>query len=92
MMMNRKKWNRLVRGMSKSKTIIFSFILSMFGVLQMQLDQIRVLIDDPKDFAVFCLFVSTIIGILRFITTTSIMEKASDDGSEGNVDESRQNK
>lgn len=82
--MNKRQLNRMLKAVSRSKTIIFSFILTIFGMLQTQLDQIRVLIDDPKDFALFCIVVSTVIATLRFITTTSILDKVKEE-EEGNI-------
>lgn len=67
---------QLLKAYSKSKTVIFAILLSAFGFLQTQLDTIRVLIDDPKNFAMFCLFVSSIITALRHLTTTSLIDKA----------------
>jgi TRAP-type C4-dicarboxylate transport system permease small subunit len=63
----------------KSKTIIFSFVLTIFGFIQSQSDQIQILINDPAKFAGFCFVVSTIMFVLRFLTSTSLVEKSIDD-------------
>lgn len=79
-----KKVKRVAKASAKSKTMMFSVLLSAFGVLQTQTEHLKVIISDPQFFSLFCVFISVVVAGLRVVTTESLMDKSSDKESSEN--------
>jgi len=58
----------------KSKTIWFSMILAVFGVLEMQSELVRQVVG-PDKFGAVMLLISAVTAVLRVVTTKAISEK-----------------
>jgi len=58
----------------KSKTIIFSILLAIFGVLELHSSEVKSLMS-PEYYPIFTIFVSTVIAVLRVLTTKPLNEK-----------------
>lgn len=69
----KKYWQMFKR----SKTLIFAFLLSILGTVQMSLGIFTPYMS-PELFGVFSFVVGLIVTILRFITKTSLNDKVDD--------------
>ena len=63
-----------MRGVTKSKTMWFSGLLVVFGILEMKLPEVRELIP-PVYYGVSNVLIGVITALLRWVTTTSLEEK-----------------
>lgn len=72
---NLKKLKRVTKSLAKSKTVIFSLLIGLFGVIKDELSNFETLFSDPKFFSAFCIFVSVSTFLLRVVTTGSLMDK-----------------
>jgi len=64
-----------IKAFYKSKTIIFSILVAIFGVLQMNLDILKGLMTD-KMYGIAFIVISVIVAVLRAITTTAVVVSA----------------
>lgn len=69
----KKYWQMFKR----SKTLIFAFLLSILGTVQMSLGIFTPYMS-PERFGMFSFVVGLIVTILRFITKTSLNDKVDD--------------
>jgi len=63
-----------MKGAMKSKTIWFSGILVVLGVLEMKLPEVRELIP-PVYYGIFNVVIGCSTALLRWVTTTSLEDK-----------------
>jgi len=63
-----------MKGAFKSKTIWFSVLLAVFGVLEMQSELVRQVVG-PDNFGAVMLFIASITAVLRVVTTKGLDEK-----------------
>ena len=63
-----------MNGVAKSKTMWFSILLVIFGVLEMKLPEVRELIP-PIYYGISNVLIGMITALLRWVTTTSLEEK-----------------
>ena len=64
-----------IKAFYKSKTIIFSILVAIFGVLQMNLDILKGLMTD-KMYGIAFIVISVVVAVLRAITTTAVVVSA----------------
>ena len=69
----KKYWQMFKR----SKTLIFAFLLSILGTVQMSLGIFTPYMS-PERFGIFSFVVGIIVTILRFVTKTSLDDKVDD--------------
>lgn len=69
----KKYWQMFKR----SKTLIFAFLLSILGTVQMSLGIFTPYMS-PERFGIFSFVVGIVVTILRFVTKTSLNDKVDD--------------
>lgn len=69
----KKYWQMFKR----SKTLIFAFLLSILGTVQMSLGIFTPYMS-PERFGIFSFVVGIVVTILRFVTKTSLDDKVND--------------
>ena len=69
----KKYWQMFKR----SKTLIFAFLLSILGTVQMSLGIFTPYMS-PERFGIFSFVVGIVVTILRFVTKTSLDDKVDD--------------
>ncbi len=62
----------------RSKTLIFAFLLSVLGTIQMSLGVFTPYMS-PERYGLFSFVIGIAVVILRFITNTSLNDKVTDD-------------
>ncbi len=66
-------WTLVVKGW-KSKTVLFGFLLSMLGALQMWLPNLQAILT-PEIYATATTVIGFIVIVLRYLTTNSLLDK-----------------
>ncbi len=67
-------WKRLI----KSRTLQFSLALCVFGAIEATDSLLQPIIGE-RFFGIFCMIISVIVAILRFVTTQSLTDTANTD-------------